>query len=377
MNELLDAAFNPQLAGVYRTPEPVPLPPEMIRLDRNERVGPYSQETATAIFSCLTASSLSDYPDNSNLYRTLVRRTSLPRERLLLVPGSDAAFRALAHVFVQPGDRVAMLEPSYQMYPVYARMFGGVPVQVPVRPDLSVDFDDLVAQTARSKILWLANPNQPSGTVIPVERVTSLTRQVARAGTIVVVDEAYYPFGGTTVIDRVTDHENLVVVRSFSKALGLAGVRLGFVAGPEAVVSALFKVRASFDINALAIAAGEWALDHPEMVASYVQETARSSEVLRTLAARHGLWAPPSAANFQLIKVGPRFEPSAVKRACWNHGYAICAPVGAGPFSDYIRITTGTLDVIERFAEVLDHLLNKLDGQPARLEETLGVEAEP
>ena len=377
MNELLDAAFNPLLASVYRTPEPVPLPPEMIRLDRNERVGPYSQETATAIFSCLTASSLSDYPDNSNLYRTLVRRTSLPRERLLLVPGSDAAFRALAHVFVQPGDRVAMLEPSYQMYPVYARMFGGVPVQVPVRPDLSVDFDDLVAQTARSKILWLANPNQPSGTVIPVERVTSLTRQAARAGTIVVVDEAYYPFGGTTVIDRVTDHENLVVVRSFSKALGLAGVRLGFVAGPEAVVRALFKVRASFDINALAIAAGEWALDHPEIVASYVQETARSSEVLRTLAARHGLWAPPSAANFQLIKVGPKFEPSAIKRACWDHGYAICAPVGAGPFSDYIRITTGTLDVIERFAQVLDHLLDTLDGRRARPEETLRVEAEP
>ena len=115
MNELLDVAFNPLLAGVYRTPEPLPLPPEIIRLDRNERVGAYSQETATTIFSRLTASSLSHYPDNSNFYRTLARGTSLPRERLLLVPGSDAAFRALAHVFVQPVDRVAILDPSYQM----------------------------------------------------------------------------------------------------------------------------------------------------------------------------------------------------------------------------------------------------------------------
>jgi histidinol-phosphate aminotransferase len=357
MNELPQAVFNSLLSGVHRTPEPVPLPPNIIRLDRNERFRPDRQETAEAIFSRLTAASISNYPDTSALHRALARRTSLPLERLLLVPGSDAAFRALAHVFVQPGDRVAMLDPSYQMYPVYARMFGGVPVQVPVRPDLAADFDDLVAQAARSKILWLANPNQPSGTVIPVERVTSLIRQVARAGTLVVVDEAYYPFSGETVIDEVMTHENLIVVRTFSKAFGMAGVRLGFVAGPEAVVNALFKVRASFDINALAIAAGEWALDHPEVIASYVDETRRSAAVLRAVAARHDLWAPPSAANFQLIRVGPRFEPAAVKRACWDRGYAICAPVGDGVFGDYIRVTTGTLAVIER-SPMLDHLLN-------------------
>ena len=374
MSERQGAVFNPLLAGFSRTPEPVPLPPEIIRLDRNERVGPYPLETATAILSRLTARSLSQYPDTSNLYRTLARRTSLPRERLLLVPGSDAAFRALAHVFVQPGDRVAMLDPSYQMYPVYARMFGGVPVQVPVRSDLSVDFDDLVAQAARSKILWLANPNQPSGTVIPVERVTSLIRQVARAGTLVGVDEAYYPFGTETMLDHVTAHEHLVVVRSFSKACGLAGVRLGFVAGTEAVVNALFKVRASFDINALAIAAGEWALDHLEVVASYVHETLRSAQVIRAVAARHDLWAPPSAANFQLIRVGPRFEPIAIKRACLEHGYAICAPVGTGLFSDYIRVTTGTLDVIERFGGVLDRVLSA-PSQPRRTDESFRVEA--
>ena len=343
MNDSPDAVFNSLLAGIYRTPEPVPLPPDIIRLDRNERVGPYPQDIIEAILSRLTAASLSQYPDTSSLYRKLARHTSLPCDRLLLVPGSDAAFRALAHVFVQPGDSVAMIDPSYQMYPVYTRMFGGIPARVPIQPDLTVDFDDLVTTAARSTILWLANPNQPSGTVIPVDRILSLTRRVAGASTLVVVDEAYYPFSGATVIDNVMAHDNLVVVRTFSKAFGLAGVRLGFVAGTEAVVKALFKVRASFDINALAIVAGEWALDHPEIIASYVQETARSAEVLRTLAARHGLSAPLSATNFQLIKVGPRFEPSAIKGACWDNGYAICAPVGSG-FSDrhISGVTVGT-----------------------------------
>ena len=105
----------------------------------------------------------------------------------------------------------------------------------------------------------------------------------------------------------MTAHNNLVVVRSFSKALGLAGVRLGFVAGPEAIVNALFKVRASFDINALAIAAGEWALDHPEIIASYVQRDSRKAGDSSDGSPRSTICGRPRrTANFQLIKVGPR-----------------------------------------------------------------------
>jgi histidinol-phosphate aminotransferase len=354
----LDAAVNPLLAAVERTAEPPPLPTALVRLDRNERVGAYPHAIVADIFRRLTDESLSRYPDTSNLYNALARHTSLPRARLLLVPGSDAAFRALAHVFVRSGDRVAMLDPSYQMYPVYARMFGGTPVGISVRRDGTIDVGDLTTQTAGSKMLWLANPNQPSGSVLSADRVLALTRQVAGTGTLVVVDEAYYPFGGTTVIDQVMTHENLVVVRSFSKAFGLAGVRLGFVAAHEAVVSALFKVRTCFDINALAIAAGEWALADPDVIARYVHEAEQSAALLRAVAKRHDLSAPPSAANFQLIRVGPRFDPGAIKRACWDHGYAIAAPVAA-PFGDHIRITTGTLDVLAPFADVLDRVLNE------------------
>jgi histidinol-phosphate aminotransferase len=351
---------NPLLSAVERAAEPSPLSPSIVRLDRNERVGTFPRAIACDIFARLSAASLSQYPDTSNLYLALSRHTSLPRTRLLLVPGSDAAFRALAHAFVRPGDRVAMLGPSYQMCPVYTRMFGASPVVIPIRPDEPIDFDLLTTQAAACRMIWLANPNQPSGTVIPAERVLSLTHEVARTATLVVVDEAYFPFGGTTVIDQVTAHENLVVVRSFSKAFGLAGVRLGFVAGPEAVASALFKVRTCFDINALAVAAGEWALDHPEVVADYVDEAEQSARLLRAVAARHGLWAPLSAANFQLIRVWRRFEPAAIKRACWREGYAIAAPV-AVPFNDCVRVTTGTLDVLAPFADVLDRLLNEAE----------------
>jgi histidinol-phosphate aminotransferase len=355
-DDLPASLFNPLLTDIYRTPEPTPLPPDMIRLDRNERVEPWLPEALECIVASMK-SRLSPYPDVTGLYRLLSVHTSLPIERLLLVPGSDAAFRALAHVFVQPGDRVAMLDPSYQMYPIYVRMFGGTPVPIAVRDDLTVDLAEINEAARTSKMLWLANPNQPSGTLVPVDRVMAIVRAAKSTNTIVVVDEAYYPFSDATVIDEINEHSNLVVVRTFSKAYGLAGVRLGFFAGPASIVSAAFKVRASFDINALAIAAAEWALGQPDRVADYLRETARSATLLREVAARHSLSAPPSSANFQLIKVGPRFDPAAIKRACWDEGYAIAGPVGKGVFADYIRVTLGTVDIISRFARTLDRML--------------------
>jgi histidinol-phosphate aminotransferase len=350
---------NPLLSTVSRTPEPPPLPAGMIRLDRNERVPPYDAQVAAAIAGRLTGERLSLYPDTSTLYTKLAQVTSLPADRLLLVPGSDAAFRALAHVFVSPGDRVAMIAPSYQMYPIYTRMFGGVPIEIPVRDDLTVDVDSLRVAAMQSRMVWLANPNQPSGTLIPADDVLSLVRHAARTGALVVIDEAYYPFSRATVIDQVARQDNLIVVRTFSKACGLAGVRLGFVGAPPAIVAALFKVRTSFDINALAIGAGEWALENPQVVEQYVGEVERSRDLLVRVAAAHGLAAPQSAANFQLIRVAPRFRPDAIKQSAWRQGYAISTP-GGGVLQDYIRITVGAVEVIERFSAALDRILTDL-----------------
>jgi histidinol-phosphate aminotransferase len=350
---------NPLLADIYRTPDPPPLPAGIIRLDRNERVPAYDAETAAAIARRLTGPLLSQYPDASPLYVKLAQSTAVPVEQLLLVPGSDAAFRALAHAFVQPGDQVVMIAPSYQMYPIYARMFGGVACEIPVRDDLTVDVQSLRAATTQGRMLWLANPNQPSGTLISTDDVLSLVRDAARSNALVVVDEAYYPFSRATVVEHVARHENLIVVRTFSKACGLAGARLGFVAASRAVIAELFKVRTAFDINALAIAAGEWAVDHADVIERYVRETEGSRDPLVRVAARHGLAAPASATNFQLIKVAPHFEPAAIKHAAWQHGYAISTP-SAGVLRDYIRITIGAVHVIEPFAAVLDRILTDL-----------------
>ncbi|MFN7982287.1 MAG: histidinol-phosphate transaminase [Vicinamibacterales bacterium] len=307
----------------------------------------------------MTSAMLTQYPDSTRLYALLQGHVGLDRAHLLLTAGADAALRALAQAFVAPGERVAVLAPSYQMYPVHTRIVGGTPEPVSIREDLTVDVNELTDAALRSRMLWLANPNQPTGTLLSRNVLLGLVRELRDTGTLVVIDEAYYPFGDQTMLADVAATDNLVVIRSFSKAWGLAGVRLGFVAAPPAVITALFTVRHSFDINAFAIAAGEWCLRHPQHATDYVAIAERGAALVRGVADRYGLETPKCAGNFQLVRVGPRYDPEDIRAACGSAGYAISVPDQRGPLRGYVRITTGPSEVLGPFSAVLDRVLSE------------------
>jgi len=348
---------HPWVADVTRTAEPSTLPFNIVRLDRNERLGPLPEGGLAELRDRVTSTMLTQYPDTTGLYALLAEHVELPRARLLLTAGADAALRALAQAFVAPGERVAMLSPSYQMYPIHTRIVGGKPELVAIREDLTVEIDELIAAARSSRMLWLANPNQPTGTLFSRDTLSRVVRECYGSDTLVVIDEAYHPFGGQTLLPDVATAENLVVIRSFSKAWGLAGLRLGFVAASPQVIEALYTVRHSFDINAFAIAAGEWCLRSPQHATDYVVAAEHGAGLVRDAARRNGLEAPVCAGNFQLVRVAPRFTPGEIKAACWSAGFAIAVPDQSGPLRGYVRVTTGPPDILGRFVKVFERIL--------------------
>jgi histidinol-phosphate aminotransferase len=361
MTPFPESHVNPLLADIERTPDREPYPAEWIRLDLNEHVRALAPAVVEAIRARVTSETLSHYPNPWHFCERLAARLGVAVESLLLVPGSDAGIKSLCHVFVTPGDRVAMIEPSYAMYPVYTRMFGGVPAPVPVRDDLSTDLDGLHAACRGAKLLLLANPNQPSGGLLSEDEVLGLVREGARTGTIVVVDEAYYPFSRTTLLPRVTEHPNLLVVRTFSKAYGLAGVRLGFIAGRPSLVRALKTVRPNFEINSFVTLCAQYLLEHPELVDAFLPAVRESAQILQAVARRFGLPAPPAHANFQLLKVGPRFDPKQLSERLKERGWVIKGPFPEEVMRDWVRITLGDPDLIAAFAERLAAVLTSMD----------------
>ncbi len=326
----------------------------LVGLDRNERLSPLPSFVIDEIRERTNSDLLTHYPSLEPLYEQLASTLGIPRQQLLLTPGSDAAVRALCHVYGAPGSRAVMLDPSYAMYPIYARMFGIEPVQMSFQSDLTVDFDRFLASvTADVRLIFIANPNQPTGTTFGDEQLDQLVRRAATVSALVVVDEAYYPFSGRTALPMIDTHRNLVITRTFSKAWGLAGVRIGFVAGDPEVIRNLYKVRTAYDVNAFAASCAAVVLSHPEVAASYAADVRAGGLLLSEQVRALGLEPLSSPTNFQVIRLPERHDPEEVVARLARLGYLVKGPFTSECLRDCIRITLGPPVIMERFARAL------------------------
>lgn len=346
----------PALAGIERLREGGHERDGLIPLDRNERLAPLPDAILQEIRAGLDSALLTGYPVLDDLYADLAAALELPRERLLLTAGSDAAFRALHQAYVRPGDRIAMLEPSYAMYPIYARMFGAQPVAVPFERDLSLDGGALLEAVGSGvRMVLLADPNQPTGTRLGEELLRDVLARAEETGALVVVDEAYFPFSRATALPWVVDHDHLVVTRTFSKAWGLAGVRLGVVAAHADVVANLYKVRSAYDVNAVAALCARTLLAHPEVADDFAAEVDAGRRLLVERATALGLQAPAGETNFQLLRVP---DPADLVQRLRERGYLVRGPFAAPCLADCIRVTLGPPQLMTRFADTLEEVLD-------------------
>jgi histidinol-phosphate aminotransferase len=346
------------LRSLVRVREPGAEDDALVRLNRNERLEPLPDWFIERLRSAVASELLTAYPLADRVYAALADSLSLERSQLLLTPGSDAAAKALYHVYVEAGDGVVMLDPSYAMYRVYAEMFAAEARPVPFESLDGVDVERVVAAIEPGvKLVMIANPNQPTGTLMPDESLLAVVRRARDVDALVAVDEAYYPFSGTSILRRVPELPNLAVLRSFSKAAGLAGVRIGYVAAGANIIEDLFKVRSVHDVNSFALVCVAEVLEHPSVIDDYVDHVREGERVLRACAGALGLAVPPSHANFVLLDVGSRIAPAVLVERLRKRGYLVRGPFSAPPLQSHIRVTLGPPAVMEPFCAALGEAL--------------------
>jgi histidinol-phosphate aminotransferase len=353
----------PALEELHRVPEAGIDTRQYLGLDRNERLAPFPDWFMDKIRQEVRSGLLTWYPVQDELEKELADDLGVPVDRLILTPSSDAAFKAIHEAYIRPGDSVVMLDPSYAMFPVYARMFQGNPIPIPFDHNLEIDTELLLESIAPGvRLIMIANPNQPTGTVLTDGILLELIDRASGVGALVVIDEAYYPFSRSTALPWVMDHSNLVVTRTLSKGAGLAGLRVGFAAGHPEVIGNLFKVRTVNDMNSMAILCAREILKHPEVISDYVDQVDAGREVLSRDVAAMGLTPLPSHANFMLIRVAHKRQPKQIIEELKTKGYLV---KGLEPpcVADCIRVTLGPPDIMSRFAASLAEVLDS--GLPA------------
>jgi histidinol-phosphate aminotransferase len=354
-----------------RPPPPAPSLQELVRipelggyrggvpLDLNERVAPLPEWFLENVRRKVSSDLLATYPLQEPLLRELAAHVGVPRAMVLLTPGSDAGIKSLFQAYLRPDDRVVALDPSYGMFPIYAQMFGARIVRVPFEKGPKLDPARLLAAIEPGvRLAIIANPNQPTGTLLEDALLDALVEKTAAVGALLCLDEAYYPFTRTTGIPRIAANPHVLVLRTLSKAAGLAGLRIGFAVAHPEVIANLFKVRAVCDVSSFAIECAREVLAHDaELVDTYVAEVHAGEKVLADRARALGLEPLPTHANFMLLRVAGRCPPARLVERLKARGFLVKGPFAASCIEDCIRVTLGPPAVMSAFGDALEAAL--------------------
>lgn len=277
---------------------------DALRLDFNENTFACSPKVREALAQISTAD-LTCYPEREPIEAIVAAHLGLPAAQVALTNGVDEAIHVLFETFLEAGDELLLPVPTYTMYEVYASATDAIVVPVLAADDLQFPFERLLAAvTERTKIIAIANPNSPSGSVASRSQIVDLARRASHA--VVMIDEAYFHFHGETVIDLLGELPNLMVARTFSKAYGLAGLRLGVLAGPAELMRWVRRVLSPYSVNSLALACLPSALEDTPYLDWYVGEVLAARIEFETALDAAGLRRWPSRANFILVEIGPR-----------------------------------------------------------------------
>lgn len=310
------------------------------------------------------AASLHHYPDASGarLKAELAQRLDLTEDSIVLGNGSDEIVSLLGHVFLgDPTDVVLVPEGSFVRYDASADLADCRLVKVPQRPTLEVDLPAMVrAMTTKTKLVMLANPNNPTGTIFRRKDFDAFLNDLP-PGVLVVLDEAYFEFAlGATDYPDSTEYARagrpVFGLRTFSKAYGLAGIRIGYGFGPTEVVDAIERARSPFNVNALAQAAALGALQDDRHLARTTANNRVSRQRLVAGLSSLGFSPLPSEANFVLVDIGESCER--VANALLDHGVIVRAGRALG-FPNHLRISVGLPEETDRLLEALEGVLRQ------------------
>jgi histidinol-phosphate aminotransferase len=293
------------------------------------------------------ASSLQFYPDGAStaLREAIGRRYGLDPSRIICGNGSDELLALLAHVFLHPGDEGLYSQYGFLTYPICIRAAGGVPVVAEER-NRTASVDAILGKvSARTRIVYLANPNNPTGTYIPYSEVKRLHAGLP-PHTLLVIDAAYAEYvtrnDYAAGVELASSEDNVVMTRTFSKIHGLAGLRIGWAYGSAHVVDALNRVRGPFNLNGAAQAAGLASLDDHAHIEGAVAHNSRWLPWLAEGVAELGIEVTPSVGNFLLLTFPRRSGRTAADADAFlsARGFILRA-VAAYGFPDSLRLTVG------------------------------------
>jgi len=329
---------------------------EALRLDFNENTLAPSPRVMERL-RATTAEGLTKYPEREPMERIVAAHFGLQGEQVLLTNGVDEAIHLMCCAFLEDDDEALICTPTFFMYDVSVQMMTTHLRKVQVDATLEFPFEEFVqAITERTKLMIVASPNNPTGAVVSRAQLLAIAKAAPQA--VLMVDEAYFHFHGETTMDDVATVPNLIVARTFSKAYGLANLRIGMLAGSAELLKYVRKVSSPYNVNGVALDCLPVALADEEYLAWYAEQVRVGRERMMEGLREMGVPFFPSHANFVLMNIGPKHKELLV--AMRAHG-VLLRDRSTDPGCDgFVRITIGVEEHVTRGLAALKVSLHEI-----------------
>lgn len=329
---------------------------EGLRLDFNENVGGCSPRVLRVLNS-ISTEILNKYPEREPGERQVAGFLGIAPPQVLLTNGVDEAIHLICETYLEPGDEVLIVVPTFSMYEIYALATGAKVVTIQAGGDFVFPTQRLLAAiTPATKLIAVATPNNPTGAV--VSRRDLLRIAAAAPHAALLVDEAYFDFHGETLVDQVGAVPNLFVARTFSKVFGLAGFRVGVLAGPAEQMPLVRRVSSPYSVNGVALACLPEALADRDFLSGYVAQVCEGRTRLERFYAEQGIRYWPSRANFVLAYFGDYRKP--LVQEMRRRGILVRDRNSDPGCAGCVRVTLGTREQSDRLLRELPAALQAI-----------------
>jgi histidinol-phosphate aminotransferase len=341
-------AYHPPLAGR-----------DGLRFDFNENTIGCSPRVLERLRQ-MTAEDLARYPEREPVERIVASFLEVAPSEILLANGVDEAIHLLCQAYLQSGDEALIVVPAYSMYRIYMMAAGAEMIAVPYKANFCFPMEDALNRiTPRTRMIAIANPNNPTGTIVSQQDLFKIANAAPQAALL--IDEAYFEFCGQTVLPRHREFPNLFIARTFSKVYGLAGLRIGALVGHEDQMCTLRRVASPYNVNAVALACLPEALADQKFIAAYVSDIRlQRARLERTLSANEiEFW--PSHANFVLMRVGPSKADAAMfVEHMRQRGILVRDRSADYGCEGCVRITLGPREHTDRLLAVMEEVFHEM-----------------
>lgn len=338
------------IEGVTRVRGEIESRLDKVRLDKNERLAYFGNDFWKGIMEKLTQEHVLTYPEVEPLYEELARFLNLTSEHLVVTAGSDFAIKTVFELFVNPGDKVIFLDPTFAMVEVYCNLYNAEKIKIGYDSNLEPDISSLMDAIAEDVVLVIiANPNSPTGTYIDNEAIEEILKKASALGIPVLIDEAYYGFCPHTAIHMLGDYDNLIITRTFSKTAGLAGLRIGYIAAPPALAKILYKFRPMYEVNSIAVLFANELLNRWEVVDDYIKATSEGKKYLISELNKLSFKTIDTFTNFIHADFG--IYKSKILEGFRRDKILVRGSLSVKGFENYTRISVGNTEEMKKVIE--------------------------